>query len=328
MAEVYGGRPQHWRHHLRGALNLFVQHGSRSLQSSMLARRSITSLKILKVFGDTSARNMVSAEPLDQDEATTSTCVTTTRGPRSVGSASPATTEFYFTIGIPRDVLDCISRITAFRNKSPQMRGPGEADHLMESVLACLRRYQQQETTNGLDGVYCTALESGDEILHLGDETGNGQSSSHTSDNGTSLAAHVRLQMNAFIRATYIYLYRSVTDASPRAVQHHVAGVFSAISSFLDTYSNGGGFPGNFSLWPAFVAAVEATRDEDIEAASRWMDWALSFGIGIRANVKTVVEEVWRRRGEMAAATGLEVDLITVDWLEVMQELDSDILLI
>ncbi|KAF4959794.1 hypothetical protein FSARC_10619 [Fusarium sarcochroum] len=324
MAEVYSGQPQQWRHHLRGALNLFVQHGSRGLQTSMLARRSITSLKILKVLGDTSARDIVSAEAPDEDGATTSNCAMAARGPGSVGSASPATIEFYFTIGIPRDVLDCISRITAFRNKSPQTRGPSEADHLMESVLACLRRYQQQESTSGLDGVYFTALESGEEVLHLREEAGDRQ----LLYRGSSIAANVRLQMHAFIRAAYIYLYRSVMDAPPRAVQNHVAGVFSAISSFFDTYSNGGGFPGNFSLWPAFVAAVEATRDEDIEAASRWMDWALSFGIGIRAGAKTVVEEVWRRRGEMAAATGLEKDLIIVDWLKVMQELDCDVLLI
>ncbi|GKZ27590.1 hypothetical protein AbraIFM66951_005982 [Aspergillus brasiliensis] len=322
MAEVYSGRSQQWRHHLRGAWDMLVQHDSSGSWPSILASRAITSTRILKTVSDTSSR-VVSAEVPGSDGAPTSTGVVATRGSELVGPATPAMTEFYFTIGVPRDVLECISRITMFRNKSPQVKSPGEADDLVESVLSCLRRYRQHGAASHPDWVLYAVVESGEELLHLGDETGDRQLLSYGDKNRTSMGAEVRLQMDAWVRAAYIYLYRSVTDAPPRAVRDHVAGVFSAVSSFLDTYSHG-----NLSLWPAFMAAVEATRDEDVEAARRWLDWALSFGIGIRAKVKTVVEEVWRRRNEMAAATGMEKDLIVVDWLRVMQELDCDVLLI
>jgi hypothetical protein len=85
---------------------------------------------------------------------------------------------------------------------------------------------------------------------------------------------------------------------------------------------------GNFSLWPAFIAAVEAYADEDLIAAKTWLERATQFGLGNRLYVKRVVEEVWHRRKMLSRESGIEPGLIIVDWRQVMVEFSIDILLV
>ena len=124
------------------------------------------------------------------------------------------------------------------------------------------------------------------------------------------------------MEATYIYLYRSLLDTSPKAVKSHVRRTFAHVSAFFAN-SNG-----NFSIWPAFIAAAEAFTDHDLVVAREWLDSATSFGIGSRKLMKLVLEEVWRRRDAISRTSGLERGLIAVDWRDVMQELDCDVLLV
>ena len=128
--------------------------------------------------------------------------------------------------------------------------------------------------------------------------------------------------LNAFIAATYIYLHRALFDAKPFEIKTFVAEVLQNIKKFLELRG------GNLTVWPAFVAAVEACDDADLEAAKTWLDEAMQVGMGNRTQVRTVVEEVWRRRRDLSQKVGLPLDQCCIDWREVMQDLDIDILLV
>lgn len=132
----------------------------------------------------------------------------------------------------------------------------------------------------------------------------------------------VQLQNDAFLSATHVYIYRTLLDVPPHTVRTYVSKTFEQV---LEFHSNG---LSNFSIWPAFIAAVEAYTDEDLSAARSWLDLATTFGLGNRTSIKRVVEEVWRRREALSAVTGFEVGSLAIDWRIVMQELDCDVLLI
>ncbi|PNP59909.1 hypothetical protein FNYG_14754 [Fusarium nygamai] len=65
-------------------------------------------------------------------------------------------------------------------------------------------------------------------------------------------------QSKAFVYATYIYCYRTLLDVPLHAIQQHVHDTLSHVSDFLANSS------GNFSTWPAFIAAAEAYTQEDL----------------------------------------------------------------
>jgi hypothetical protein len=130
--------------------------------------------------------------------------------------------------------------------------------------------------------------------------------------------------LNAFIAATHIYLHRTIFDLPPSSeiIKGYVGEVFENVESFLKA---GGG---NFSLWPAFIAAVEANEAKHMDAARKWLDFATSVGMGNRLKVKAIVEEVWRLRETLSKATGTNCGDISVDWRDIMVDLDLDILLV
>lgn len=140
----------------------------------------------------------------------------------------------------------------------------------------------------------------------------------------TELGASEELicQKGAFIHATYVFFYRLVFDVTPQFVRSHVSRTFECVSRFLSN-SNG-----NFSFWPAFVAAAEAYAEDDMEAARVWLSKSVSVGLGSRTSASIVLEEVWRRREELASYTGLDAGAVTVDWRTVMQDLGGEVLLI
>ncbi|KAF5632622.1 hypothetical protein F25303_9353 [Fusarium sp. NRRL 25303] len=131
-----------------------------------------------------------------------------------------------------------------------------------------------------------------------------------------------KYQANAFISATYIYCYRTLLDVPPHAVQQHVHGTFGHVSSFLANSA------GNFSAWPAFIAAAEAYTEEVLATAQEWLNWATSVGIGSRTAIRVVLNEIWRRREVISRQSGLDPGKIALDWKKVMYELGCDSLLI
>lgn len=128
--------------------------------------------------------------------------------------------------------------------------------------------------------------------------------------------------LKAFIAATHIYLYQSIFDLPPRILRPYVAEVFQSIELF---YLSGGG---NLSLWPAFIAALEAYEEPEVSAAKSWLQTATSVGIGSRHKAKAVIERVWNMRAVTSKSTGQDVGFIVVNWQQAMIDLDMDILLV
>lgn len=220
---------------------------------------------------------------------------------KAVSKASltqPALHDFGFTIGAPRAILDCIAQVAEFQDKLQSPPGMAPEPLLLKLLLSLNQCLHQHRTTVNL-----TALST--------DQAGTTKTPSE--------AVH---QSHAFIHAAYIYAYRSLLNVPPHAVQSHVTNALRHVSLFITTS------PGNLSIWPAFIAAVEAFSEDNMSAARAWLNHAISFGIGSRNAMKRVVEEVWRRRQAISESSGLNRGLIVVDWRDVMQELDLDLLLI
>jgi hypothetical protein len=221
----------------------------------------------------------------------------TVRGDETSSALGPilSTFDFGFTIGASPATLRCIAAITEFR-KAGEPFGAGSAQAFLEETLAqlntCLRDVgsTQLDKTNGED---------------------------EATERCSSQAQRI-----SFVYATYIYLYRTVLHVPPQTVANYVSSTFDNVSTFYACNQ------GNFSIWPAFMAAVEATADADIASAREWLDWATSFGLGNRVSVRRVVEEVWKRRETHSRLFGMARGMVAIEWRDVVQELDCDVLLL
>ncbi|KAH8734522.1 fungal-specific transcription factor domain-containing protein [Ilyonectria robusta] len=297
FAEIYSGPSGSWRHHFEGAWAWLKKHyDSEPWKSTGLIFSSLQSLNIIKIIGDTSKGGLVleQSEVHHQHNVTDSTAV----------APMLSTSDFGFTIGAPRNVLQCIALITDFRNKA-QSDSEGEVDALLQTLLSRLEIHSNQDDSRRVFDAELVPESTPDE------PPGNEQSPPEASD-----------QIEAFVNATYIYMYRSLLNVPPKTVRPYVKRTFSHVSAYF-AISNG-----NFSIWPAFIAAVEAYSEEDLVAAREWLDCATSFGIGSRNSMRLVVEEVWSRREAICKASGMELGLISVDWRSVMQEVNCDLLLV
>ena len=205
-----------------------------------------------------------------------------------------ATSNFGFTIGADSEIMGCISRITEFCNRQTEGSAVQTAEEFMEDILAILNRHRRSI-----------------------------ESYSDTSDDiSLTEPSGAAAQRAAFVYATYIFLYPSVLDVAPRVVRPHVSKTFAQVSCFFSRSS------GNFSFWPAFVAAAEAYTDEDISIAQAWLEKAVALGLGNRVSAQRVLREVWKKRGELSRQTGLDPGSVIVDWRAMMQTLETDVLLI
>lgn len=126
----------------------------------------------------------------------------------------------------------------------------------------------------------------------------------------------------AFICATYIYLHRTIFNVTPEEVRETVAEVFHYVQAFFALGD------GNFTLWPVFIAFVEAYQEDHLAAAMSWLENSSKVGMGNRVKVKAVIDEVWRTRQSTAITTGQDPGSVIVDWRDVMTELNVDIVLV
>lgn len=223
-------------------------------------------------------------------------------------SSISSTPQFGFTIGTQRSLLECISSITSISQQmraTPPTKTYSDADRTVSQVLACLDHLQTQAN----------------EDPHPQHETDSAPASDldRPSPQVQNPASY---QLNAFIYATYIYLYRALMDAPPKRVEPYVSLAFQNISAFCEQSS------GNFSLWPAFIAAVETYREDDMKSAQKWLEQCTQFGLGNRVPAKRIIEEVWRRREDAHFERAMDKGLIAVDWRDVVKDLGIDILLV
>ncbi|OGM39530.1 hypothetical protein ABOM_011912 [Aspergillus bombycis] len=321
MAEVYSGNSSKWKHHLQGAWAFLLGSNCKEpWNESDFACFSTQSLLIVKIIGATCMTDS-HTPTLMLPPSNASTSITAAR-PKEAGPAVSSslhsdlafasliswTPQFGFTIGAQRLILECISTITTV---SQQMRSDASprahimADRTVSQVLACLNLLQAE------------ALDSSGGNIELGP---NSKVNAPVPKLKSEELA--RYQLHAFVYATYIYLYRALLDVPPKRVAAYVSLTFDNITAFAAQSS------GNFSLWPAFIAAVEAYTVGDLESSCRWLEQSTHFGLGNRLAVRSIIEEVWQRRDALCGESGIDPGLAAVDWRDVARDLGVDVLLV
>ncbi|EXJ76215.1 uncharacterized protein A1O5_00723 [Cladophialophora psammophila CBS 110553] len=305
MAEVYSGQSRSWRHHLQGAWDLFRNFRAQSpWKDSELTCASLQSLFIISLVGDTSRLDnglVADQGELAQSESGYTTSLPHDSGIIEAGTASSATLQdqesifmikstldFGFTIGATQEILDCISCINDM-NRVNKWSGPNDNNY--------------RTLLGRLDACRASLADKSSRVCGV-----------------LNNAAYY--QLGAFVAATYIYFYRSFFDLSPMELHTYIVETFDYVNCFVS------GNYGNFSLWPAFIAAVEAYSDETMSMVGEWLDTAMSFGLGSRVLVRKVIEETWRRRDIISREIGLDKGLVAVDWRRVIKDWDVDVLLV
>lgn len=217
----------------------------------------------------------------------------------SLSAIISSTPSYGFTLGASGTILDCISKITRLQHVMANQRNDmsRQVDETLEYILSQLNCCRNQALGDMIEDEYANQEPSLQTLLE-------------------------RSQNKAFIYATYIYLYRTLFDVPPRSVRGYVAETLRHVDDFFSLSE------GNFSIWPAFIAAVEAYTIDDMAAARRWLKRSTSFGMGNRESVQKVVQEVWRMREDRCEALDIDRGIIAVDWREVMREMDCDVLLV
>jgi hypothetical protein len=119
-----------------------------------------------------------------------------------------------------------------------------------------------------------------------------------------------------------IYLFCIVLRYTPSAVAEYVQEVLTDSMTFIGMHC------GTVSIWPAFVAAVEAYTPESLDLAKQLVGFSQKQGIGNRDDMLRVVHQVWADREQLAAERQCDPGEVFVDWRDVMKRLDVDVLLL
>jgi hypothetical protein len=284
--EIYSGNTSSWRAHFQGAWKFLIdQQDLLPWATSVFAESSTQSLCLIKIISDTSSLN---------DEWGSFEYDAVLDQEKLVASISSSSL-FGFTIGATGTLMNCIADIRRLAYELQTGISDQSIDDGAHDILVRLDQCHESLINNVFS-----------------------ESDSEASKNGKMALYH----LNAFIAATYIYLYETLFDLPPNQVKEYVARVFYNIQAFFALGD------GNFSLWPAFIAATAAYDPADMKAAKTWLRSASQVGIGNRVKVRAVIEEVWRVRETSSVDTGQGVGHIKVDWRDVMRKLDLDILLV
>lgn len=130
------------------------------------------------------------------------------------------------------------------------------------------------------------------------------------------------LHRRIFRNAAVIYLRRAIYDVAPIAVRDHVLKVLCDTVSFLDEKG------GSVSLWPVFIAAVEACSKQERDLVRQWLGYSCKLGISNRHAARCVIEEVWKQRDQEALLKNMEPEYVALDWRRVQNHLKIDLLLL
>jgi hypothetical protein len=131
----------------------------------------------------------------------------------------------------------------------------------------------------------------------------------------------VNLHLHIFNGAVMIYLLCMVLQYPPSAATSHVSEVLINTMEFVHMHGN------NVSIWPVFIAMVEACTTESMELANQYLVFCDAFG-GNRKDMGRLVRQVWADRVELATTRQCNLGEVCVNWRDVMKRLDLDILLL
>lgn len=81
-------------------------------------------------------------------------------------------------------------------------------------------------------------------------------------------------------------------------------------------------------MWPVFIAAAEAYTPASKELTEVFFQFSEKLGAQNRVDVQSVIRRVWKDREEQAAARECDQGDVIIDWREVMEDMELDILLL
>ncbi|KAL9062936.1 MAG: hypothetical protein Q9157_008527 [Trypethelium eluteriae] len=305
MIEVFRGQSGSWRTHLHGAWDFIRTRGSTEPWESDLLSMGLTHAWYTSAIICDS--NVLCVQP-SPNEAQPEARV---RFEQALLRGMADCVVLGFTLGANPTIMKCITEIQRLKR-------------LLQTNAITVEDLEQKS-----EDIRCRLNEVG--------SPGNGWLLPTTGLTEKFAEYHI----NAFKHAAFIYLARETQDAAPYMLEAHVAEIFRSV----DAYFEAGGE--NFAVWPTFVAAAEACSEQHMAAARKWLEVSSSsletrvpraatnieqkakqVGMGNRDHLGAILEEVWRRRSVESMVCGLEPSLITMDWKEVMSDLQIDVLLV
>ncbi|KAL6811426.1 fungal-specific transcription factor domain-containing protein [Trichoderma sp. SZMC 28015] len=206
--------------------------------------------------------------------------------------------EFGFTIGSSGQVLQVISNIRLLAERMATGDIPENPGELIQKYIAELT--SPSENTEDFD------------IKEIWESTSKKDRAEYLQ----------RLHLRLFRNAAIIYLFRTVLNVPPQGVVKYVSTVLQDTLSFIQLHG------GAVSMWPVFIAAVEAYEVKDQQIVEQWFDISGQLGIQNRRTAREVIRAVWEKRSQEAKNRGLKQSQIAIDWREVQQFLGLDLLLL
>ncbi|KAL6812219.1 fungal-specific transcription factor domain-containing protein [Trichoderma camerunense] len=206
--------------------------------------------------------------------------------------------EFGFTIGSSGQVLQVISNIRLLAERMATGDIPENPGELIQKYIAELT--SPSESTEHFD------------IEEIWENTPRKDRAEYLQ----------RLHLRLFRNAAIIYLFRTVLNVPPQGVVKYVSTVLQDTLSFIQLHG------GAVSMWPVFIAAVEAYEVKDQQIVEQWFDISGQLGIQNRRTAREVIRAVWEKRSQEATNRGLKQCQIAIDWREVQQFLGLDLLLL
>jgi hypothetical protein len=197
MVEVYSGNTSKWGQHLQGARTL-LQTAHDQSQKTHIIQTSVQSMHIIDVIGQTSRR-----------------CTSNIMESLINWAGVAPLLEVGFTIGAPKEIMQCISRITALGHA---IIGGSLVDSVIQELQSIIEQLDKYQANRSVEHY----------VL-------------------------MQYQTSAFITATKIYLHRVIFNAPPKSVRPLVSATLDQVSKFRSENNDQ-----NFSIWLAFIAAVEA----------------------------------------------------------------------
>ena len=85
---------------------------------------------------------------------------------------------------------------------------------------------------------------------------------------------------------------------------------------------------GEPSIWPVFIAAVEAYTPESQALATHFFGESKTRGTGLREEMRNVVCQVWADRERLSAEWQCSPGGVSVNWRAVTKKLGVDVLLL
>lgn len=198
--------------------------------------------------------------------------------------------KFGYTIGANSDVMESISDINRLEEAHLHGALPNEIDTQAGEILRKLKSSLSLRQVTQVNP---------DRRLHLSN-----------------------LHQRIFCNATIVHLHRTIFNVAPSTVQEYVSRVLRDTAEFINLQG------GSISLWPVFVAAVEACTNDNRGMAEAWLKFSCELGINNRHSARKIVLEVWDQREKISATTGLPLEAVIVDWRQVQSRLGIDILLL